>query len=85
MLQATGEWASAWGWGPRQGLPPGGRRVEVAALGLQGWAGGATLLPPSSRSPGRQSTEILTKSILEVIKVSPKICSFSKLSFKHNL
>lgn len=27
----------------------------------------------------------LIKSILEVIKVSPKICSFSKLSLKQNL
>lgn len=35
--------------------------------------------------PERNLPKPLIKSILEVIKVSPKICSFSKLSFKQNL
>lgn len=52
-------------------VPPG----EVELL--------SCLSPPPL--PERNLPKPRIKSILEVIKVSPKICSFSKLSFKQNL
>lgn len=46
------------------------------------WVDGAPLLPLSSRLPECNLPKPLIKSILEVVKVSPKICSFSKLSLR---
>lgn len=79
-------------WGPKWGYPPPGRNKwgagDTGAAGLaQGelshlghWS--CCLSSPLPSLPECNLLKPLIKSILEVIKVSPKICSFSKLSLK---
>lgn len=87
-------WGVGVGLGPLVGTP---LEVRIACVGGSGllnwdWTGRAVFLGHwnfrlASPLPLQECNLLkpLIKSILEVIKVSAKICSFSKLSLKQNL